>query len=312
MNEAPSPGPDRRAAVLGRAWAEHRPYLVDLAFRMLGNIADAEDVTQEAFIRMLAADAVEIDEPRGWLTVVVSRLCIDQLRSAHTRREHARGSSDEDLHTPLAAALPDPADRVTLDASVSMALLIVLERLTPAERAAFVLHDLFQFSFDDIGAILGRSPAACRQLATRARKHVTDNTSPARFQVDDAEQRRVSAGFIAACATGDLDVMMSVLHIDAVGQLELDHNTAAVVRTGRHDVATSLVAFFGPSSGTTLVPQLLNGEPGMLAFRRGNLVGMLVLRERDGLVDHIHAIASRNKLDLVSAQLAARPNPDLP
>jgi RNA polymerase sigma-70 factor (ECF subfamily) len=304
MHDPASADSDRRAAELRRAWAEHRPHLVDLAFRMLGNIADAEDITQEAFIRMLAAETADIDEPRAWLTVVVSRLCIDQLRSAHNRREHPKGSSDDDLHTAPAATLPDPADRVTLDASISMALLIVLERLTPAERAAFVLHDLFQFSFDDIGDILGRSPAACRQLATRARKHVTDDTSPARFQVDDAEQRRVSEGFIAACATGDLNVILSVLHVDAAGQLELDDNTAAVVRTGRHDVATGLATFFGPSSGTTLVPQTLNGEPGVLAFRHGELVGMLVLRVRDGLIDHIHAIASRHKLALVSSQLA--------
>jgi RNA polymerase sigma-70 factor (ECF subfamily) len=271
---------------------------------MLGNISDAEDIIQDAFIRMLAAETVDIDEPRAWLTVVVSRLCIDQLRSAHTRREHPKGSSDDDLRTPPGASLPDPADRVTLDASISMALLLLLERLTPAERAAFVLHDLFQFSFEAIGDILGRSPAACRQLATRARKHVSDDTNPARFEVGAAEQRRVSEGFIAACATGDMDIIMSVLHLDAAGQLELDHNTAAVVRTGRHDVAAGLVTFFGPSSGKTLVPQPLNGEPGVLAFRHGKLIGMLVLREHDGLIDHIHAIASRHKLALVSSQLA--------
>jgi RNA polymerase sigma-70 factor (ECF subfamily) len=300
----PSADPAQREAELRRAWAEHRPYLVDLAFRMLGNIADAEDITQEAFIRMLAADTRDIDEPRAWLTVVVSRLCIDQLRSAHARREHPTGSSDDDLRTAPVASIPDPADRVTLDASISMALLVLLERLTPAERAAFVLHDLFQFSFADIGGILGRSPAACRQLATRARRHVADDTGPARFRVDDAEQRRVSEGFIAACETGDLNAIMAVLHVVAAGQLELDDDRAAVVRTGRHDVATGLATFFGPSSGTTLVPQTLNGEPGVLAFRDGSLAGMLVLRVRDGRIDHIHAIASRHKLAFVSSQLA--------
>src|SRR5205085_11447373 len=135
-------------------WLEHRPYLIDVAFRMLGNIHDAEDVVQDAFGRLLRNGLDGIDDVRGWLVVVVSRLCLDQLRSAHSRRETNAPAIDErrPQSVPTPAAPLDPAERVTLDESIGMALLVVLRKLSPAERAVFVLHDVFQFSFDAVGS----------------------------------------------------------------------------------------------------------------------------------------------------------------
>src|SRR5262245_11789176 len=153
---------------LGRAWREHRRYVLDIAFRMLGNLSEAEDVVQEAFSRLLRVDVDAIEDVRGWLVVVVSRLCLDRLRA---ERRHPKGPAWPSGPEPADQAL-DPADRVTLDDSIRIALNTVLERLTPAERTAFVLHDVFQYPFETIGDIVGRSPAACRQLASRARRSI--------------------------------------------------------------------------------------------------------------------------------------------
>jgi RNA polymerase sigma-70 factor (ECF subfamily) len=285
------------------AWREHRPYVVDLAFRMLGSINDAEDIVQEAFIRLLRTNAEEIEDLRGWLIVVVSRLCLDQLRSARARREQVAGSLADDW-TESPDRLPDPADRVTLDDSVRMALVVVLERLTPAERAAFVLHDVFQFSFETVGSILGRSPTASRQLASRARSHVQTEAGPRRFSVEVAEQRRIADGFIAACASGDLDALMAVLDTNVVGDVELAPGMEAANRLeGVRPVGRGILARFGPASGMTLVSQVINDEPGVLGFKDRQLYGILVFRVRDGLIHHIHAIADPRKLALVTAQV---------
>jgi RNA polymerase sigma-70 factor (ECF subfamily) len=177
---------DRLAAI----WDEHRRYVLDVAYRMLGSITDAEDVVQETFARLLAADLDTIEDVRGWLVVVATRLCLDQLRSARAKRESYVGPwLPEPVIEPADASI-DPADRITLDDSVRMAMLVVLERLTPAERAAFVLHDVFRFSFDDVARIVGRTTEASRQLASRARKRIEEETGPARFEVDREEVGR--------------------------------------------------------------------------------------------------------------------------
>src|SRR6266516_4520596 len=182
---------------LAGVWREHHRLLLDVAYRMLGSINDAEDAVQEAFARLMRVDLEEIDDVRGWLVVVVTRLCLDQLRSARARREAYIGPWLPEPLVEIPGEEPDPADRVTLDDSVRMALLVVLERLTPPGRAAFVLHDVFGFSFDAVGSIVGRSPAACRQLASRARRRIQEETGPARFEVDPGEVRRIADRFIA-------------------------------------------------------------------------------------------------------------------
>jgi RNA polymerase sigma-70 factor, ECF subfamily len=293
---------DRSTPTLDEAWREHRPYLLDLAFRMLGSIADAEDITQEAFMRLMRAGVGEIDDLRGWLIVVVSRLCLDQLRSARSRHEDR--SAIEHTTEPRAPDA-DPLDRVTLDDNVRVALLVVLERLTPAERVAFVLHDVFGFSFHHVATIVGRSPAACRQLASRSRRRVREEVGTTRFDVDLAAHRLVVERFIAACAGGDLDTLMQVLDPDVVGLAELGALGPPVREvSGRLAVARNLLLFFGPSSGVSLVSQTVNGEPGALGFRPdGRLFCILTLTPRDGLVEHIHAIVDPERLAVVEAQL---------
>jgi RNA polymerase sigma-70 factor (ECF subfamily) len=185
-----------------------------------------------------------------------------------------------------------------------MALLVVLERLTPAERAAFVLHDLFRFSFDDVARIVGRSPQACRQLASRARRHVQRQTGPARFQVDQSELRRVADRFIQASSDGDLDALMDVLALEVVGWTDSGGVVAAPHRpaVGRRQVAEQFLRFVR-GFRVTLVPMPVNGEPGVLALRDGRLVAVIAFEARDGLISRVHAIANPHKLSSVASLL---------
>jgi RNA polymerase sigma-70 factor (ECF subfamily) len=279
--------PDDRLADI---WADHRRYLVDLAFRMLGSVSEAEDAVQEAFMRLLNVDLDEIEDVRGWLVVVTGRICLDQMGSARVR--HAAG---HDLSPEVSVDTPDPADVVTLDDSIRMALAVVLERLTPPERAAFVLHDVFQFSFEDVASIVGRSPAACRQLASRARRRMEEETGPARFAVEPAKEREVAERFIAACAGGELEELLAVLDPDVAGHAELGVIPHVDVE-GRENVAPRVLALFGPQTASTLVSVPINGEPGVLAFRNGRPFSLMVLRTKNGLVDHISSVADPRQL----------------
>jgi RNA polymerase sigma-70 factor, ECF subfamily len=294
-------------ARLGRAWREHRRYVLDIALRMLGDLGDAEDVVQEAFTRLLRKDIDEIDDVRGWLVTVVSRLCLDQLRSARRQRQQplddpGRPASSSDRVVSPGAV--DPADRVTLDDSIRLALHVMLERLSPAERAAFVLHDVFQLAFDDIAGIVGRSPAACRQLASRARRHVTDDGNPARFAIETAEHRDVTERFISACVTGDFEALLTVLDPDVSGQGEVGGTVGLrppVV--GRHRVAAGVLAYLGPHAGTTSVSLPTGRQPSVAVLRDHSVVAVVTLTIRDGLVHHIHALADPVKLAPITATL---------
>ena len=288
-------------------WRGHRAYVVDLAYRMLGNIQDAEDVVQEAFTRLLGVNADEIDEIRGWLIVVVSRICLDQLRSAKTRRESSVGSLDDGRWPTSLPPAADPADRITLDDSLRMAMLVVLEQLSPPERAVFVLHDVFQFPFETVATIVGRTPAASRQLASRARRRIEKETGPGRFQAGTDEQHEIAEGFIAACAGGDLEPLMRLLDPDVVGEVDLGPGVRARrPLRGSTVVSRGLLGYFGPATGTTLVSHPVNGQPGVLAFRDRQLAGILVFKARDGRIYDIHAIADPNKLRFVSDPTATR------
>jgi RNA polymerase sigma-70 factor (ECF subfamily) len=175
---------------ISQAYAGHRLYLVDLAFRMLGDIGAAEDVVQDAFSRLIRADLGEIEDERGWLIVVTSRLSLDQIRSARSRRERAHDATEiEYIVPPAQAALADPADRVTFDDGVRLALLAVLQRLSPSERVVFVLHDIFQMPFDTVAETVGRTASSCRQLARRARQKITASQDGTRFDIASAEHR---------------------------------------------------------------------------------------------------------------------------
>jgi RNA polymerase sigma-70 factor, ECF subfamily len=291
-------------ATISQAYREHRPYLVDLAFRMLGDLGAAEDVVQDAFARLLRANIGEIDDERGWLIVVTSRLALDQIRSARSRRERAHDPGQIEFAAPRARpALADPADRITFDDSVRLALLVMLQKLSPAERVAFVLHDVFRMPFDTIAQTVGRPAASCRQLARRARQKIADGPPGGRFDVESAEHRLITDKFIAACASGDLDGLLAVLAPDAWGDVDLGPAAEPPsVVTGAGNVAANLLRFWGP--GSTLVSYPVGGQPALLGFHGRTLAALLVLRMRAEQVEAIHVIADPAQIGFLSRHLA--------
>ena len=295
---------EQDGAKISRAFREHRPYLVDLAFRMLGDIGAAEDIVQDAFTRLLRAAPGEIADERGWLIVVTSRLCLDQIRSARSRRERAHDPGVIEAAAPPAqAALADPADRVTFDDSVHLALLVVLQRLTPAERVVFVLHDVFAMPFDTVAETVGRTAQACRQLAARARQKIAGDAG-ARFDVTSAEHRLVTDKFIAASANGDLTGLLEVLAPGAWG--DVDYGPAAarprVMVTGADRVARHLLHYWGPAA--TLVSHPVAGQPALLGFHGRQLSGVLVFSLLGETIQSVHVIADPAKLSFLNTQLA--------
>jgi RNA polymerase sigma-70 factor (ECF subfamily) len=289
-----------------RAWSAHRPYLVDLAFRMLGDIGEAEDVVQEAFSRLALADAAAIADDRGWLTVVTSRLCLDRIRSARSRRERAHDFLNAEPVGGLAMTPrdPDPADRVTLDDSVRLALLVVMQRLSPSERVVIVLHDIFRLPFDEIAETVGRPAATCRQLALRARQKIEADSEGRRFDISAAEHRDVTERFIAACMNGDLGGLLEVLDPEVLGEVDLGAGVAAPgVVHGAEQVGANLVQFWG---GATMVSLPVNGLPAVLAFRGHRLAGVLALTMTSGgdWIAKVHVIADPAKLAFLRSQLA--------
>jgi RNA polymerase sigma-70 factor (ECF subfamily) len=287
------------------AWQQHHTFLLDVAYRLLGSYGDAEDIVQEAFTRLLRADLDPIEDVRAWLVVVVSRLCLDQLRSARARHEAYLGPwFPEPLLQPDAHA-PDPADQVTLDESVRMALLIVLERMSPAERVVFVLHDIFEYPFETIAPMVQRSPVACRQLASRARRRIEEDGGATRFVVEPGEQQQVVDAFIAACASGQIEALLPLLDPSVVGWADVGGALASIQRpnVGREQVSHGVMTHFGAASGTALVARAINGEPGIVAFRAGVVAGVLALTVRAGLIRRIYVVADQRKLAQVRRTL---------
>lgn len=263
------------------AWRSHRPYLVNLAYQMLGDVGAAEDVAQEAFLRL--SRAADVDDVRAWLTVVASRLCLDQMRSAHARYESPDAAGV--LGDAVAAEL-DPADRVTLDDQVRTALWEVLRRLTPGERVAFVLHDVFQIPFDEIADMVGRPIGTCRQLARRARGKV-EAATPRLSEVVDADHRRVTDAFIAACSSGDLQALTAVLDPTVWGIATFlgDWPPPPQINHGRDAVAPNLLRFL---SSATLVTGPA-GQPVVFAFIDRRLVVVLVLTVQHNVITKIES-----------------------
>ena len=295
---------DLRDTALAEVWREHHRHLIDVGYRMLGSVSDAEDVVQEAFTRLLRIDLATIGDVRGWLVVVVSRLCLDQLRSARVRREAYVGPW---LPEPVVGASDElaPDERVTLDDTVRIALLLVLERLTPGERVSFILHDVFQYSFDDIARIMKRTPAACRQLASRARRHVQDEDVSLRGAIDPAESRRVADRFIHAANTGNMQALLEVLDPEAAGWTDSGGFVPAPRDriVGREQVVERLLWFVN-TFGVTLEAQPVNAGPGALALQDGEIIAVLTFEIRDGVITAIHSVANPDKLRHVRA---ARP-----
>ncbi len=282
MNQPQSAGDQ-----IAEAWRHHRPYLVNLAYQMLGDVGDAEDVAQEAFLRLSRTDLNEIEDVRGWLTVVASRLCLDQVRSARARYERPDARDPEDWQ-PASGRL-DPADRITLDDEVRAALLEVLRRLSPGERVAFVLHDVFGVPFDTVAETVGRPVGTCRQLARRARAKFTA-AQPKLNDVASAEHQLVTERFITACANGDIAALTAVLDpaVWGVGTILADPAPPPQINHGPDAVATNLLRYLGPEVTLVTGPA---GQAAVLAFADRRLFAAIVLTIRGRLVTKIEAVA---------------------
>lgn len=283
---------------LAEEYAEHRDRLVRVGYAILGSRAEAEDVVADCWLRLVAADAREpVRDVLGWATVAVSRASIDVLRSARVRREAYVGPWLPEPEVRLAdASAEDPADRVTLDDTVRYALLVVLEQLTPAERTAWVLHDLFEMPFDEVARAVGRTPEAVRQLARRARAHVAAGTP--RVDVDAATHERVVTAFVLAAAGGDLAGLVALLDPAVV----LTSDGGGVVSAARRPVlgpdrvARFMTGIASKASTATYVPVVVNGRLGLAAMEGEHRRAVLSFTVDGGLVTRVDIVLAPGKL----------------
>jgi RNA polymerase sigma-70 factor (ECF subfamily) len=305
--EPEQPGPDSTQ----EAYADLRPLMFAIAYRMLGRVTEAEDIVQEAFLRYhrALADGARPDSPKAYLSAVTTRLCIDQARSARARREAYVGEwLPEPLLTgpagragPVSPAGPsaDPAELAERSDSLSMAFLLLLERLSPVERAVFLLHDVFSYGYDETARIVGKSEGNCRQLAHRARQHVSEHRP--RYEPSPDHRAELASRFFAAIDDGDLDGLVSMLAADVTVHGDSGGMRPSWPRpiTGRDKVSRLLVALAAQSraAGAAFVPAQVNGQPGVLVRDRDeNLVSVLVLDIAAGQVVTVRSVISRDKL----------------
>jgi RNA polymerase sigma-70 factor, ECF subfamily len=267
-----------------------RPRLTRIAYRMLGSVADAEDVLQEAFLRWLRTDRDAVREPEAFLRSIVTRLCLDQLKSARVQRETYVGPW---LPEPLVDADEGAADDVTLP------LLMALERLSPLERAAFLLHDVFGIGFDEIAATLERDSAACRQLASRARAHV--RAARPRFEVPREKGLEIAAAFFQASRSGDMDGLRDLLAADATLYSDGGGKVHAGLRPirGVEDLIKlhrSLMRFFAQEPSRIVRYGLINGLPGFVSVEPGGLLQTTALAIESGRIAGIYVVRNPDKL----------------
>ncbi|MFD7874642.1 RNA polymerase sigma factor SigJ [Streptomyces sp. NPDC059766] len=290
--------------LLARRFEEHRGHLKAVAYRMLGSLVEAEDAVQETWLKLGRTETEEIRNLGGWLTTVIGRVCLDLLRSRAARREQLTetGGTFEALDTFVPDPVVGPAARIDPEAevlradSVGLALLVVLETLEPAERLAFVLHDMFSVPFDDIARIVDRSPAATRQLASRARRRVKDVAPPA--EPDRGRQREVLEAFLAASRAGDLEGLVAVLHPGVVlrvdsGALVRGAAASKVVRGARR-VAEQAAMFSRFAHATRLVS--VNGSLGLATVPDGQPQSVAALTVVDGLITGMYILADPERL----------------
>ena len=277
---------------LTKLFEEHRPHLRGVAYRMLGSLSDAEDAVQEAYLRLHRIDPDSVDNLGGWLTTVVSRVCLDVLRSRRSRREEPLDVSATRKPAPREGG--DPEDEAILADSIGVALLVVLDALEPAERLAFVLHDLFAMSFAEIGAIIGRSPDAARQLASRARRRVRGSAMPSETV---KAQREIVAAFLSAARTGDLDALLAVLDPDAVlridGATRMAGGGADAADTPRElrGALTWTKQFIAISRSTRSVEAaLIDGSVGLILAPRGKLARAVKISFANGRITRLEVI----------------------
>jgi RNA polymerase sigma factor (sigma-70 family) len=283
-----------------------RRRLINLAYRLLGSLAEAEDVVQETYARWYAMPRQQqdaIDSPGAWLTTVASRICLDLLGSARARRERYVG---EWIPEPLpeqtewisgrpGGTTADPADRVTLDESINMAFLVVLESMTPAERVAFILHDVFRYPFSEVAQIVGRTPAACRQLATSARRRIRASQAPA---IPVAQQARIVRDFKQAWEAKDIAALIGLLDPNATVTADSGGLVPAALRPiqGREQIARATVNLANQVPNLTLLERTVNGQPGLVAQQDGVTVTVFAFAVAGGRIKHVWAVRNPQKL----------------
>ncbi|MFG1959984.1 RNA polymerase sigma factor SigJ [Nonomuraea sp. NPDC049028] len=279
-----------------------RRQLINLAYRLLGSLADAEDVVQETYARWYAMtrqqqDAIEV--PGAWLTTVASRICLDLLGSARTRRESYVGEwIPEPLPDPtewITGRPVDPVDRVTLDESITMAFLVVLDSMTPAERVALVLHDVFRYSFAEVAEIVGRTPGACRQLASSARRRLAASQAPT---TPAARQSGIVRDFKQAWEAKDIDALIGLLDPDATAIIDGGGLVSAGLHPieGSERIARYILALAGKAPDLTILERTVNGQPGLVAQQNDVTVTVTAFEVEDGRIRRIWAVRNPEKL----------------
>ena len=274
---------------LTKLFESHRSHLRAVAYRMLGSASEADDAVQEAWLRLNSSNTSEVANLGGWLTTVVSRVCLDMLRSRRSRREEAL---DAEVVEPIADTQSDPEQEALLADSVGVALLVVLEMLSPAERVAFVLHDVFDLPFDEIAPIVDRTPDAARQLASRARRRVRGGeiTSNSDFQ----NQRVVVDAFLAALRAGDFEGLLAVLDPDVVVRMDAAPGAPREFR-GAANWARGATAAFSPFA-RFVHPAVVNGSVGLVFAPGGKLSRVLSFTLANGKITQVEIITDRDRL----------------
>jgi RNA polymerase sigma factor (sigma-70 family) len=285
---------------LTERFEENRPRLRGMAYRMLGSLPEAEDAVQEAWLRLNRTDVATVENLGGWLTTVVSRVCLDMLRGRKSRREEPIGAQVAEPRV-LRGDGADPEGEVLLADSVGVALLVVLDTLNPAERLVFVLHDLFDVPFDEIGSIVGRSPAAAKQLASRARRRVRGSPTPS--NTGRARQREVVEAFLRAARDGDIAGLLAVLDPDAViridGAARMAGGAADAAHTPRElrGASTWVRQFVALSQGMPSVQMaLIDGAAGLVLAPRGKLSRVLTFSVTDDKIQRLEVIGDPTRL----------------
>ncbi|MDX3535068.1 sigma-70 family RNA polymerase sigma factor [Streptomyces sp. MB09-01] len=286
--------PVDQSSGLTEQFEEHRSHLRAVSYRMLGSLAEAEDAVQEAWIRFNRSDISEVENLGGWLTTVVSRVCLNLLRSRDSRREDSIEAYPTDPVVSREDTV-DPEEEAVLADSVGLALLVVLDTLAPAERLAFVLHDLFAVPFDEIAPLIEKTPVATRQLASRARRRVKG--APMVPEADLTRQRSVVEAFLAATRGGSFDALVSLLHPDVVLRADraVGPTPAPLSFSGAVTVATGAMAAMQRARSTQ--PALVNGVVGLAMAPLGRLFLVLDFTIEDGLITEIDIVAEPERLD---------------
>jgi len=279
---------------------EHRPQLARLAYRMLGSLSDADDVLQEAYLRWTREPRGDVESSRSYLATIVTRLCIDQRRTLEARKEIYVGPW---LPEPLveSAAPTDAAARLEVAESISLGFLVVLESLSPVERAAYLLRRVFDYDYPEIAAILGKSEPNCRQLVSRAEEHVLARRP--RFETDAGEAERITVAFLQACSSGDVNGLVQLLAADAVAYSDGGGKATAarVPIEGAERIAHFFVAIVKKvPAGVELRGVRVNGRPGVMTLHDGRVTSVLTLDIRDGRIASCFVIVNPDKLARVA------------